>query len=107
MNKLQITPEAARDMAEIKSYVADSLKNPISAVQVVKGITKSLRILLRYAEAGPSLEGKTGQKTDLRYLVCGNYLAFYRVQEDTVSVARILDGRQDYLRILFKGGANC
>ena len=34
-------------------------------------------------------------------LVCGDYLAFYRVDGDTVYVDRILYGRRDYMALLF------
>jgi plasmid stabilization system protein ParE len=40
-------------------------------------------------------------KTDYRYLVCGNYLIFYKIEGDAVSVYRVLNGSRDYLPILF------
>ena len=39
--------------------------------------------------------------TQFRYLVCGNYTAFYRAEPDAVYVVRILYGRRDFMRILF------
>jgi plasmid stabilization system protein ParE len=44
-------------------------------------------------------------KTDYRYLVCGNYLIFYKIEGDAVSVYRVLNGSssRDYLPILFTG----
>jgi plasmid stabilization system protein ParE len=38
---------------------------------------------------------------DYRYLVSGNYLIFYKIEDEYISVNRILYGRRDYLRILF------
>ncbi len=54
-------------------------------------------------EMGISVEGKTGVETDLRMLICENWAAFYRIETDSgiVSVARIIDVRQDYMHILF------
>jgi plasmid stabilization system protein ParE len=37
----------------------------------------------------------------IRRRVVGNYLIFYRVQDETVVVLRILHGAQDYESILF------
>ena len=36
-------------------------------------------------------------------LICKNWIAVYRIDDssDTVSISRIIDGRQDYMRILF------
>lgn len=100
MNKLQITPEAKRDLQAIDLYISKELKNPIAAKNVIRRITQDLRILLQFENAGPSLQEKTGYPTELRLLSCGDYIAFYKVDGNTVSVARILNGKQDYLRIL-------
>ena len=36
-----------------------------------------------------------------RYLICGNYMVFYRFRDRTVFIDRILYGGRDYLSILF------
>ncbi len=48
-----------------------------------------------------SLSEKTGIKSDLRVLVCDNHLAFYRMQENYISIVRILDGRTNYMKFIF------
>jgi len=40
-------------------------------------------------------------ETDYRFLVCGNYLVFYRTEADSVFVDRVIYGRRDYIKILF------
>jgi plasmid stabilization system protein ParE len=50
---------------------------------------------------GASLSSKINMKTDYRYLVCGNYLIFYKIEGDAVSVYRVLNGSRHYLPILF------
>lgn len=100
MNKLQIAPETKRDLQAIDFYISKELKNPTAAKGVIRRITEDLRVLTQFENAGPSLQEKTGYPTALRFLVCGDYIAFYKIDGNTVSVARILNGRQDYLRIL-------
>lgn len=100
MNKLRITPAAASDLAEIKAYISLELHNPQAAQRIVKSITHDLRHLQQNPYLGFSVSAKIGRETDLRALLSGNYL-FYRVETEAVQVARILDGRQDYLRVLF------
>lgn len=87
MNKLVISPEAARDLEKIKQYIIYELKNPITARRVVRSITRDLRILEHHAEAGLSIAALTGYSGDLRILVCGNYIAVYKVEGSTVLVA--------------------
>ena len=54
-----------------------------------------------FPNSAPALSGIVGFETDYRYLVCGNYTAFYRVQSETVYIVRVLYGRRDFMRVLF------
>lgn len=58
-------------------------------------------MLAEFPNSGAPLAGAVGIETDYRYLVCGNYTAFYRVENETVYIVRILYGRRDFMRILF------
>ena len=68
---------------------------------MVGSILKDLRELGRYPEQGPSIEALTGFQTELRMLLCGKIIALYKIENEAVFVARIIDARQDYLRVLF------
>ena len=101
MARLDISPEAQRDLREIKKYIEAVLENPTAAVNTVFKITKSMRKLKDFPLIGSPLTSAAGEATDYRVLVCGNYLAFYRVEEDTVYIDRVLYGKRDYMAILF------
>ena len=101
MHKVHLSPEAAKDLEEIKQYIARELKNPDAAKRTVRTITSDLRTLERFPEAGPSVEALTGYATELRYFVCGKRLALYKIVDGAVYIARIVDPKQDYLRVLF------
>ncbi|MBQ7858137.1 MAG: type II toxin-antitoxin system RelE/ParE family toxin [Oscillospiraceae bacterium] len=98
---IRYTPEAVRDLQELRRYISKTLSNPKAAVRITQGILDSCARLKQHPQLGMSLEAKIGTSTDLRYLICEKHIAFYRIDSDTISVARIIDGRQDYLRILF------
>ena len=104
MSKLFLSPEAVRDISQLKQYISTELKNRSAANRIVVGILKDLRGLESYPLQGPSIEALTGFQTDLRLLLCGKHIALYRVENETVFVARVLDARQDYLRVLFGDG---
>lgn len=101
MHKLFISPEAGRDLSEIRRYLAKELKNPGFVRKTVNAILESIKSLSRFPEQGPSVEALTGFKTDLRMLLCGNHIALYKIEHSTVYISRIVDARQDYLRVLF------
>lgn len=101
MNKLHYSPEALSDLDEIWEYIFEDLQNPAAAQNTVAGILDTIEKLQHFSEMGPPLSSVTEVETDYRFLVCGNYLAFYRVKGEDVSIDRVLYGRRDYLRILF------
>ncbi len=107
MFKLKISPEAKNDLAEIKDYISRELCNPQAAVNLTAKITKKIRGLSEHPGIGASLSSIMDIQTDYRFLVCANYLIFYRCEEETVFVSRILYGRRDYLRILFGDLPEC
>lgn len=101
--KLKYTPESISDLQEIKHYIKTTLHNPAAANRIARAILDACSALKRFPEMGMSVEAKTDFKTDLRMLVCENQIAFYRVDMDTstISIARIVNARQDYIRLLF------
>lgn len=50
MNKLYLSEEAQIDLAEIKAYISEKLENPSAALNTIRHITKSLRILQTHAK---------------------------------------------------------
>lgn len=100
--KLEYSPEALDDIQETKRYIASVLKNRSAADRITKMIIRSCRQLKEQPEIGMSVEARTGYSSDLRYLICESWLAFYRIQGDTVQIVRVIDGRTDYVRILFE-----
>lgn len=101
MNKINISPEAQNDMQEISKYITMELNNPIAAQNMLRKITERIKTLAEHASIGAPLSGIVDFDNDYRYLVCGNYLVFYRTEEKQIYVDRVLYGRRDYLRILF------
>jgi plasmid stabilization system protein ParE len=101
MNKLSIAPDARKDLEDIKKYITETLENPIAAMNVVSRITRGIKNLPGMPGIGTPLSSKVPFETDYRFLVCGNYLAFYRYENKTVFVDRVIYGRRDYIKILF------
>ena len=85
----------------MKAYIREELCNEQAAIHTLSDIMKRIRILSRFPESGAPLSSIVDFETDYRFLVCGNYTAFYRVERQTVSIARILYGRRNFMQILF------
>lgn len=100
-NKLHYAPEALRDLDDIWEYITLELNSPAAAKRTIGRILDAADRLEEFAEAGAPLRSVTDVESGYRFLVCGNYLAFYRVKGNDVFIDRVLYGRRDYLRILF------
>jgi len=101
MAKLHISPEARDDLRGIKEYVTAELGSPTTAVNTVSKIAKAIRGLADLPARGAPLSSIVELPNDYRFLVCGNYLAFYRHEGSDVYLVRVLYGKRDYMKILF------
>lgn len=98
--KLRYSPEARADLRELRRYIVKVLGNPTAAERIAGNVIRDCSALKQFPKLGMRLSEKTGESTDLRFLISGNYIAFYRIADGCISVSRILDGRSNYLRIL-------
>ena len=101
MAKIRLTPAAVTDLQEIKEYISKELYNPMAADRIINKIIYDYTLLETSPFMGTSLSSILPVKTDYRYFVSGKYLIFYKVDNEFVSIYRILYGRRDYMRILF------
>lgn len=99
--KIRVTPAALNDLKETKAYIEKDLSSPIAANNVIKRIIEDYSRLETAPYMGMSLSSKVPFDTDYRFLVSGNYLVFYKVDNEYVSIYRVLYGRRDYLKIIF------
>jgi toxin ParE1/3/4 len=89
---------AEQDLAEIYEYVAAD--NALAADRILARIEKDLASL-----ASQPLLGRVSRDPDIarlgyRYLIIGDYLAFYRPEPAAVLIYRILHGARDYADLL-------
>lgn len=101
MYNIVFSPEAIKDLEETKTYITEELCNEQAAVKIVSKILKDIRMLSQFPESAPLLSSIVDFDTNYRFLVCGNYIAFYRLGENEVRVLRILHARRNFMQILF------
>lgn len=101
MPKIRVNPVALQDLKEIKAYITEEFSNPDAALRIVKKIIDSYSKLKDFPLTGTPLASIIDIETDFRFLVCENYIIFYKVNERYVSIYRVLYGRRDYLNVLF------
>jgi toxin ParE1/3/4 len=89
---------AERDLSDIYDYVA--AENPTAADRLLTRIEKDLNVLSTQPMLGRIPRDHDIARLEYRYLIIGDFLAFYRLESSVVLVHRILHGARDYADIL-------
>ena len=106
MRKLRINPVAKKDLYDIKEYITKELDNPTAAINVVSNIIEDYEKLKEFPFLGVKLSSKIDIETNYRYLISGNYIVFYKIDDEYVSIFRIIYSRRDYIKLLLDDEEN-
>lgn len=100
--KLEFTEDALDDLLNMRDYIAGNLKNPMAAERLMRDVVDGCQQLKRFPHMGRALPEMDGNKPKHRMLVVRNQVVIYIVREDAVRISRVIDGRTDYMKVLFK-----
>ena len=101
MNNIHFSPESIRDLQDTKAYITNELCSEQAAKSTIDKILQTIRSLEVFPQIGTPLSSIVDLETSYRFLVCGNHVAFYRLEGDDVYIVRILYGRRNFMQILF------
>ena len=102
MLEVKISPQAAEDLLEIKNYIEYELQNPIAAKNIVLKIIETYENLSIFPESGIPVERYVSFPTDYKFVLANNYSIFYRIEEESVKIVRIMYSKRDFVKILFE-----
>lgn len=89
---------AEEDLNEIAEYV--STDSPASADKLLDRFENAFANLSRHPYIGKAPNESELARLGYRYVVLGNYLIFYKIEQETVLVYRIIHGARDYKKII-------
>ena len=101
MNNVKYSHRAIIDLKEIKEYINLEFCDEITAKETILKITNRIKQLEYFSKVGPLLSTKIAVNIPIRYLICGNYIVFYKVESNEVIIYRIIHARRDYMQIIF------
>ena len=100
--RIEYKRTALRDIEQKRDYIANILKNKSAAQKLVQSVLNAVSQLSENPYMGPLLSSRYAVDSDIRFLVVSKQMVFYQVvDKELIVVIRILDGRQDYMAILF------
>lgn len=100
MMHIVFSPEALKDIEQIKDYLVGQFGDD-TATKNIKRVIKEIKTLESFPLKGSGVWERYGIDSEYHYIYANKNYVFYRVDEDTVRIVRILDARRDFLTILF------
>ncbi|MDQ1198605.1 type II toxin-antitoxin system RelE/ParE family toxin [Agrobacterium sp. SORGH_AS 787] len=94
--RVRLTSEAKDDLIRIADFIAES--NPVRALSFIEELEQSCLAIGDMPNAFPFVARY--ERQGLRRRVHGDYLIFYRVETEHVTIIHILHGARDYVAIL-------
>lgn len=94
--ELRFFPVAEEDIAEILDYIA--LDKVFAAVEFYDKLEKRFERLSEYLHSGTKRNEYELAKAGYYSFVYGNYIIFYTIEEESLTIHRIFSSYQDYLR---------
>lgn len=100
MMEISYSPEALDDLLYVKIDIEKQYGKEKSA-EIIKKITKNIRNLEYFPNSGVGLQKRWGIVSDYQYIYTQKNYVFYRIEENHVRIIRVLNEREDFMRILF------
>jgi plasmid stabilization system protein ParE len=102
MIKIEYSPDALQKIGAIHFYIAEELKNPSAASEVVRALRDRIRVIKTSPKIGALLSSRfdslpTGY-ADARYFICGKYVVIYLFDEHRARILGIYHHREDFVQ---------
>ena len=97
MLELRLTPIAVNDLQKIRQFIAED--SVAMAEKVIQDFFKQFEVLIDFPYMGNALAKRVSFRTDYRYVVMGNYIVLYRVNEKYLEIYRVINRYQDFTKI--------
>ena len=97
MLKLRINPIVAKDLKNIRGYIAED--NEEYAAKTMKEIYGKFENLQMFSGIGSDLSKRVSFRTDYKYAIWEDYVIIYKVENEYVEIYRVVNRYQDITRI--------
>ena len=97
MNQYEVrySEEAKLDLADIYSYISNEFHEPKTAENLIKRLMSVVSDLSFMADSYHIYDVEPFRSQGFRYFSEGKYSIFYKIQNDTAFVVRILNGTRN------------
>lgn len=100
MHKLKYLSLAQKDLRDIISYIADKLKAPKAALDLVDDLDNSISRLQQFPYSCKLYQAMEPLESEYRMLPVKNYIVFYVVNEHEVEIHRIIYAKMNFVNLI-------
>lgn len=100
MYKLKYLPLAQKDLRYIINYIAENLKAPKTAMDLVDALDNSIYRLQQFPYSCKVYQPIQPLEAEYRMLIVKKYLVFYVVTEHEVEIHRIIYAKMDIKNLI-------
>ena len=97
MLKLRINPIVAKDLKNIRDYIAEDTEE--YTAKTIKEIYGKFENLQMFPGMGADLFKRVSFRTDYKYAIWEDYVIIYKISKEYVEVYRVVNRYQDITRI--------
>ena len=97
-----ITPDAAGDLSQLKSYIAYTLQAPETALKYIRGLRQEIEKLESFPAAIAPVSEEPWHSRGIRRVIHKNFYIYYRIDENAecVYVLNVIYARRNQLNAL-------
>jgi toxin ParE1/3/4 len=100
MYEIRYLPLAMKDLTDITTYIADHLKAPKAAMDLLNDLDKSISRLEQFPYSCKVYQPIRELENEYRLLPVKNYAVFYVVKEKVVEIHRVVYAKMDLKKII-------
>lgn len=99
--KIEYSPTAIRDLDRVWAEVYEASQSEETTINYVDGLMDQVSAKRDFPKSGSPLYYE-GSFTGYYFVVFKSYMAFYHVEDAVLYVDRIVYGKSDYIRTIFR-----
>ena len=99
--QINYSPIAIRDLDRVWAEVFEASKEPEIATRYINDLMDCVAEKREFPKSGSPLYYE-GSFTGYYFVVFKAYMVFYRVRDDSIFVDRVVFGKSDYMRTIFR-----
>jgi len=98
--EIKFTKDFKNDFSRLHQYFLQYNSEAVASKRIER-IKNEIVRLETAPQIGSLLKSVMDTKRDIRFLVCGRYLVFYKITKENIVVLNVCDGRQNWQNIIF------